>query len=104
MTDYIFFGYSIKMRLVLVSKVLYKLYHFPVAGQNLATAAERLSSIVLVKHFDLGALQETWLFPWDLPVPSTLGIDVNSFSLSSIDVTNGIRPGHPYGGITFIWH
>ena len=64
------------MRLVLVSKVLYKLYHFPVTGQNLATAAERLSSIVLVKHYDLGALQETWLFPWDLAVPSTLGIDV----------------------------
>ena len=45
------------------------------------------------------ALQETWLFPWDLAVPSTLGIDV-----SSIDVTNGIKAGGPYGGITFIWH
>ena len=50
------------------------------------------------------ALQETWLFPWDLAVPSALGIDVNSFSLSSIDVINGIKVGHPYGGITFIWH
>ena len=29
---------------------------------------------------------------------------VNSFSLSSIDVTNGIKAGRPYGGITFIWH
>ena len=42
----------------------------------------------LVKPYDLVALQETWLFPWDLAVPSALGIDVNSFSLSSIDVTN----------------
>ena len=42
----------------------------------------------LVKQYDLVALQETWLFPWDLAVPSTLGIDVNSFSLLSIDVTN----------------
>ena len=25
-------------------------------------------------------------------------------SLSSIDVTSGIRAGRPYGGITFIWH
>ena len=58
----------------------------------------------LVKHFDLVALQETWLFPWDLAVSSTLGIDLNSFSLSSIDVTNGIKAGCPYGGITFIWH
>ena len=32
------------------------------------------------------------------------GVDVNSFSLSSIDVTNGINSGRPYGGITFIWH
>ena len=28
----------------------------------------------------------------------------NSFSLSSIDVTNGIKAERPYGGITFIWH
>ena len=27
---------------------------------------------------------------------------MNSFSLSS-DVTNTIKAGHPYGGITFIW-
>ena len=35
----------------------------------------------LVKQYDLVALQETWLFPWDLAVPSTLGINVNSFSI-----------------------
>ena len=29
---------------------------------------------------------------------------LNSFSLLSIDVTNGIKVGRPYGGITFIWH
>ena len=43
-----------------------------------------------VKHYDFVALQESKV-PWDLAVPSTLGIDVNSFSLSSIDVTNGIK-------------
>ena len=43
-------------------------------------------------------------FPWDLAVPSTLGVYVNSFSLSSIDVTNEIKAGRRYGGITFIWH
>ena len=58
----------------------------------------------LVKQYDLVAMHETWLFHWDLAVPSTLGIDVNSFSLSSIDVTNGIKAGRPHGGITFIWH
>ena len=58
----------------------------------------------LVKEYDLVALQETWLFPWDLAVPSTQGVDVNSFSLSSTDVTNGIKAGRPYGVITFIWH
>ena len=58
----------------------------------------------LVEEYDVVALQETWLFPWDLAVPSTLGVDVNYFSLLSIDVTNGIKAGLPYGGITFIWH
>ena len=42
----------------------------------------------LVKHYDFLALQETWHFPWDLAVPSALGIDMNTFSLSPIDVTN----------------
>ena len=58
----------------------------------------------LVKQYDFVTLQETWLFPWDLAVPSTLGIDVNSFSLSFIDITNMIKAGRPCGGITFIWH
>ena len=49
----------------------------------------------LVKEYDWVALQETWLFTSDLAVPFTLGVDVNSFSLSSIDVTNGIRAGRP---------
>ena len=57
-----------------------------------------------VKEYDLVALQETWFFPWDLAVPSTLGVDVSSFSLSSIAVTNGMKAGRPYGGITFIWY
>ena len=39
-----------------------------------------------------------------LAVPATLGIDVNSISLSSIEATNGIKAERPYGGITFIWH
>ena len=57
----------------------------------------------LVKYYDLVALQETWLVPFDLAVLSTLGIDMNYFSLSYIDVTNGIKTGRPYGRKTFIW-
>ena len=53
----------------------------------------------LVKQYDLVALQETWHFPWDLAVPSTVVIDVNSLSLSSIAVTKGIKAGRPYGGL-----
>ena len=45
----------------------------------------------LVKHYDLVGLQETWLFHWDLAVPSKLGIDVIFFPLSSIDITNEIK-------------
>ena len=29
---------------------------------------------------------------------------MNSFPLSSIDVTTGIKAGRSYGGITIIWH
>ena len=58
----------------------------------------------LVEHYDLVALQETWLFPCDLAFPFTKRVDVNSLSLSSIDVTNGIKAGRPYGGMTFKWH
>ena len=61
-----------------------------------------------MKQFDLTALQETWLFPWDLAVPFTLGVDLNSFSLSSIDVTNGIKAGYSVSiwlqQLTIIWH
>ena len=57
-----------------------------------------------MKRYDLVALRETSLFSWHLAVPSSLGIDVNSFSLSSIYVTNGIKAGRAYGGMTFIWH
>ena len=56
-----------------------------------------------MKHYHLVALQERWVIPWDLAVPTTLGIEVKSFSLSSIDVTIGIKAGRLYGGITFIW-
>ena len=44
------------------------------------------------------------IFPWDLAVLSTLGVGVNSFSLLSIDVINGIKAGRPYVRITIIWH
>ena len=57
-----------------------------------------------VKHYDLVTLQETLLFPWNLAVPSTLKVDVISFSLSSIDVTNGIKAGYPNRVIKFVWH
>ena len=45
----------------------------------------------LVKQYDLVALQETWLFPWDLAVPSTLGVDVNSFHNSPLMSLMGSR-------------
>ena len=60
---------------------------------RLGSSREHVSE--LLKENDLVALQETWLFPWDLAVPSALVVDVNSFSLTSIDVSNGIKAERP---------
>ena len=77
---------------------VYLSYQYTMASFNcygLGSSREYVAK--LVKQYDLVALQETWLFSCDPAVPSTLGVDVNSFSLSSIDVTNGIKAGRPYG-------
>lgn len=58
----------------------------------------------LCKKFSIVALQETWLYPWELNAPSSLGDHINSFSLSAVNVNDEIMLGRPYGGITFIWH
>lgn len=55
------------------------------------------------KQADLVALQETWLHPWQINLPSSLGEDICSFSVSSINVSDEIRVGRPFGGLTFIW-
>ena len=57
----------------------------------------------LCRNAQIVALQETWLHPWELNLPSSLGNNICSFSISSVDETREIRVGRPHGGLTFIW-
>jgi exonuclease III len=72
--------------------------------KNLRGASEGYVS-ELLKSTHILALQETWLYPvpYDLNFPSTLGEDVQSFSISSVDIHSEIRCGRPHGGLSFIW-
>lgn len=70
---------------------------FGLAGNCEAYVADLCTTTQLV------ALQETWLHPWQLNFPSSLGANICSFSISSVDETREIRVGRPHGGLTFIW-
>lgn len=48
------------------------------------------------------ALQETWLIPNDLHLPSQLRKDFDSFVLACHQ-SERLLAGRPYGGLTFIW-
>ena len=51
---------------------------------------------------DIVALQETWLLPNELNL-TNINKNVNSFSISSVNLEDKILVGRPYGGLTFIW-
>ena len=58
----------------------------------------------ILKNVNLIALQETWVYPWDLDWSSRLGTHINSYSISSVDVERQLLVGRPHGGLTFAWH
>ena len=51
---------------------------------------------------DIVALRETWLLPNELNL-TNINKNVNSFSISSVNLEDKILVGRPYGGLTFIW-
>ena len=52
---------------------------------------------------DIIFLQEHWLYPFDLPSLNNLHNDFMSFGISSIDVSESIVLGRPYGGVAVLW-
>lgn len=49
------------------------------------------------------ALQETWLYEWNLTVPANINKDFHAFSITSVDTTREILTGRPHGGLSFMW-
>ena len=49
------------------------------------------------------ALQETWLIPAELHLPSQLNNAFEGYSISSVDMSNGLLSGRPFGGLSFLW-
>ena len=69
--------------------------------QNYKTSTECPSS-----HFnetDVLALQETWLMPNELNLPSLLNDDVDAFSVSAMNISGSFHVGRPFVGVSFIW-
>ena len=58
----------------------------------------------LLRNLDIIALQETWLMPHDLSIPDALSNDFLTYSVSSVNVNDGLLRGRPYGGLTYMWH
>ena len=57
----------------------------------------------LVHNNDIIFLQETWLMPDELTLPSTLCSAMDAHSISAVDTTEQILVGRPFGGLTIMW-
>ena len=52
---------------------------------------------------DIVFVQEHWLFPSDLPLLNNVHQEFMSFGISSIDPSDGLLLGRPYGGVAVLW-
>ena len=52
---------------------------------------------------DVVFLQEHWLFPSDLPMLNNVHQKFMSFGISSIDPSDRILLGRPFGGVAVLW-
>lgn len=52
---------------------------------------------------DIVFLQEHWLFPADLCSLNSVHSDFMAFGVSSIDPSNGLLSGRPFGGVAVLW-
>ena len=52
---------------------------------------------------DIVFIQEHWLFPSDLPILNNIHHEFMSYGISSIDPSDGLLLGRPYGGVAVMW-
>ena len=57
----------------------------------------------MCKESDILLLQETWLMPNECNYLKSVHKDFESFSLSSVKITNSVLVGRPYGGLSILW-
>ena len=53
---------------------------------------------------DIVFLQEHWLFPCDLPLLNNVHNEFTSYGVSSIDSSDRVIVGRPFGGVAVLWH
>ena len=99
--------YSVVLPIALVS--MYNLrtmaQHIRVTSFNCSGAKNKLPIISdLCNKADLIFLQETWLLPIDLEVLENINDEFTSFSLSAVDLHDGILIGRPYGCLSVMWN
>ena len=58
----------------------------------------------LCDNSDIVFLQEHWLFPSDLPLLNNAHKDFMSYGISSIDPSDSLIMGRPYGGVGVLWN
>ena len=58
---------------------------------------------MLCSNSDVVFLQEHWLFPADLSSLNSIHSEFMSFGISSMNMSDGILMGRPYGGVAVLW-
>ena len=66
--------------------------------------SSRAELVKCVNEFDIIFLQETWLMESELTLLSEISTNHYAVGISSMDTTNGVITGRPYGGIGILWH
>ena len=57
----------------------------------------------LCENHDIILLQETWLLPHDMCILQNVHSEFYGDGVSSVDTTDGILIGRPYGGLAVLW-
>ena len=98
--------YSGVLSICLVHAVLSHIFYnqMRISSYNCQSSKRNIGGIKLLCDVsDIVLLQEHWLYPFDLPSLNTLHKDFMTFGISSIDVSDGIVLGRPYGGVAVMW-
>ena len=75
-----------------------------ISSYNCKSSKRNIGGIVKVcDNSDIVFLQEHWLFPSDLPSLNNVHQDFMSFGISSLDPSNGLLLGRPFGGVAVLW-